>query len=97
MRKKLQVIKILIVVFSVLLAIGLSALAGILLFGRTERVTGFASVTDNYILPSSSKRDRGKIQKARLYGAFKTRKIIKKPQGHKALRFSYCSLLFFRY
>ena len=54
MRKKLQVIKILIVVFSVLLAIGISALAGILLFGRTERVTGFDSVTDNYILPSSS-------------------------------------------
>ena len=54
MRKKLQVIKILIVVFSVLLAIGLSALAGILLFGRTERVTGFDSVTDNYIMPSSS-------------------------------------------
>ena len=54
MRKKLRRIKTVMVVCAILLAFGLAALAGILLFGRTERLTGFDSVTDNYIMPSSS-------------------------------------------
>ena len=54
MSKKLRIMKILIVVFSVLLALSLSALAGILLFGRTEMSKGSDSVTDNFIMPASS-------------------------------------------
>ncbi len=52
MSKRLQKIKIVIFVFSILLALSLASLAGILLFGRAELSVDSDSVTDNYIKPT---------------------------------------------
>ncbi len=57
MRKKLQRIKTVIVIFAVLLAFGLAALAGILIFGQPDLPIGSASAPDNYIKPTNSDRD----------------------------------------